>query len=191
MRRISIHALSICVSAALSICSSFAHAQTLRKPEWATPIDASANLFLIAPGVYRSAQLTKKDVATVQALGVKTVVSLRKFHRDDVLLKDSGIKIKRIGINTWSVGDKHVVAALKTIRAAEKEGTVLLHCQHGADRTGLVSAMYRIVFQQWSKEAALEELTQGGYGYHAVWKNIPEYLRDVDIEKIRRAVEAP
>jgi protein tyrosine/serine phosphatase len=175
---------------ALSICLPITHAQTPRKPEWATPVDASANLFLIAPGFYRSAQLTKDDIATIQSLGVKTVVSLRRFHRDDALLKNSGISIKRIGINTWSVGDKHVIAALKAIRAAEKQGTVLLHCQHGADRTGLVSAMYRIVYQGWSKEAALEELMKGGYGYHSMWKNIPKYLRNVDIETIRRAVES-
>ena len=50
--------------------------------------------------------------------------------------------------------------------------------------------MHRLVYQGWSKEDALQELTQGGYGYHAMWKNIPSYLLKVDIEKIRRAVEA-
>jgi hypothetical protein len=46
----------------------------------------------------------------------------------------------------------------------------------------------RIPYQEWSKEAALEELTKGRYGYHAVWKNIPEYLRNADNEKIRAQV---
>jgi protein tyrosine/serine phosphatase len=182
--------LSACALAALSMFATVTPAQTPRKPEWATPVDASANLFRITPGFFRSAQLTKNDVTTIQALGVKTVVSLRKFHRDDTLLKGSGVNVKRIGINTWNVGDRHVIATLKVIRAAEKEGPVLLHCQHGADRTGLVTAMYRIVFQGWSKDAALEELTQGDYGYHSIWKNIPAYPRSADIEKIRRAVEA-
>jgi protein tyrosine/serine phosphatase len=92
-------------------------------------------------------------------------------------------------VSTWSVGDTQVIAALKAIKAAEKDGPVLLHCLHGADRTGLVSAMYRILYQGWTKDQALQELTEGGYGYHALWKNIPTYLRAVDVEKIRTAVE--
>lgn len=36
---------------------------------------------------------------------------------------------------------------------------------------------------------ALEELTDGGYGYHSLWKNIPEYMM-VDVEKIRRGVDS-
>jgi protein tyrosine/serine phosphatase len=161
----------------------------VRKPEWAAPVEASANLFSITPSLYRSAQLASKDIALVKSLGIQTVVSLRNFHDDQALLRGSGVKIKRVGINTWSVGDKQVVAALKAIKDAEKDGPVLLHCLHGADRTGLVSAMYRMLYQGWSKDDALQELTQGGYGYHSMWKNIPTYIKNVDIEKIRQAVD--
>jgi protein tyrosine/serine phosphatase len=168
---------------------ALAHAADARNPDWAMAVDTSSNLFRVTPVFYRSAQLAATDVELVKSLGVRTVVNLRKFHKDDALLQGSGIKVKRVGINTWSVADKHVVAALRLIKTAEKDGPVLLHCHHGADRTGLVSAMYRILYQGWSKEQALQEMTQGGYGYHAVWKNIPTYINDVDVEKIRRAVE--
>lgn len=91
-------------------------------------------------------------------------------------------------MNTWHIEDEDIIAALRAIRNAEKLGPVLLHCQHGADRTGVVTAMYRIVFQKWSKEKALDELQSGGFGYHAIWANIPRYLRTVDVDKIRHAV---
>ena len=65
----------------------------------------------------------------------------------------------------------------------------MLHCHHGADRTGLVIAMYRIIYQGWTKDAALDELLHGGYGYHAMWKNIPSYIKHADVEKIRNAVD--
>jgi len=45
--------------------------------------------------------------------------------------------------------------------------------------------MYRMVYQNWNKEQASDELMNGGYGYHSMWKNIPSYIRKVDIEKIR------
>ncbi|WP_298945646.1 tyrosine-protein phosphatase [uncultured Campylobacter sp.] len=31
------------------------------------------------------------------------------------------------------------------MRERQKEGAVLVHCYHGADRTGIVVAMYRVI----------------------------------------------
>lgn len=166
-----------------------AHAEELRKDDWATPVEQSRNLYRIGPALYRSAQLGPGDAALLQSLGIKTVVSLRAFHSDREVLKQSGIRMKQIRIYTWHIGDREVIAALRAIRSAESDGPVLLHCQHGADRTGLVSAMYRMLYQGWDSERAIDELVNGGYGYHAMWKNILHYLRTVDVDKIRQAVE--
>ena len=80
-------------------------------------------------------------------------------------------------------------ASISLARHMAVRGPVLMHCKHGADRTGLVSAMYRILYQNWTREQALDELVNGGYGYHSLWKNIPEYLKKVDIEAVRQKVE--
>lgn len=184
--------LLTCMTAlSISLPASSAIAEDARPAEWASPVATTQNLFRVTPAFYRSAQLQSKDLALLQALGIKTIVSLRSFHSDDKVLKNSGIKLQRIGINTWDINDKNVIAALRALQAAEKDGPVLLHCMHGADRTGLVTAMYRILNQGWTKDQALEELTKGGYGYHSLWKNIPDYLHKVDIDKIRQAVVQP
>ena len=149
---------------------SFADDATIkRNPLWAQPVETSVNMYQVDNNFYRSAQLDKKELPKLNALGIKTIVNLRAFHSDDDLIHNSGIV---------------------AVRAAQQTGPVLLHCQHGADRTGLITAMYRLVYQGWTKEAATEELIQGGYGYHAMWKNIPRYIKQVDIEKIRTALEA-
>jgi protein tyrosine/serine phosphatase len=166
-----------------------AAAQAARKPEWAVPIEKSTKLYRVTPTFYRSARLGQADLPLVHALGIKTVVSLRAFHSDADLMRNTGIKAVNVRINTWSIGDEQVVAALRAIRAAEREGPVLLHCLHGADRTGLIAAMYRILYQGWSKDAAFDELKNGGYGYHSIWKNIESYLSKVDIDQIRQRVE--
>ncbi|MBC3907285.1 dual specificity protein phosphatase family protein [Undibacterium umbellatum] len=185
---VSLAALSC---AAFLLTTNVASAQENRPADWATPVAEAQNLYRIHQDFYRSAQLDSKDVALLQSLGIKTVVSLRSFHSDDKLLKDSSIRLQRVGINTWSINDQNVIAALRAIKAAEKDGPVLLHCLHGADRTGLVTAMYRILYQAWSKEQAMEELIKGGYGYHSMWRNIPKYLKKVNIEKIREGVSQP
>jgi protein tyrosine/serine phosphatase len=153
-------------------------------------IAGAPNLNKVAPNFYRSAQ---PEAAGFKALakdpGIKTVVSLRAFHTDKMLLEGTGIKLIRVPIFTWNIETEDVVRALASIRKAEAKGPVLLHCQHGADRTGLITAMYRILYQSWTKDAAIDEMQNGQFGYHAVWGNIPRYIRKVNVEALRKMVE--
>lgn len=160
-----------------------------RNAEWATPLPQVSNLHQVTPVLYRSAKLDSSDVAQLQALGVKTVISLRSFHSDTQVLEGSGIRAVRIPINTWAIRDRHVIETMRSIRSAEQQGPVLLHCLHGADRTGMMAAMYRMLYQGWPREKAIDELKNGGYGYHAVWKNIESYLKRVDVAALRAQIE--
>jgi hypothetical protein len=47
-------------------------------------------------------------------------------------------------------------------------------------------AMYRMAVQGWPREAAIREMTEGGFGFHAVWDNLIEFLKKVDVDAIRR-----
>ncbi|WP_366112438.1 tyrosine-protein phosphatase [uncultured Campylobacter sp.] len=69
-----------------------------------------------------------------------------------------------------------IADVLRTIRKRQKEGAVLVHCYHGADRTGLVVAMYRVIYQGWSLDAARSEMIEGGYGFHSMWQDIAGFL---------------
>jgi hypothetical protein len=33
---------------------------------------------------------------------------------------------------------------------------------------------------------AIAEMTGGGYGFHEIWWNVPEYLKSLDVEHIQR-----
>ncbi len=114
------------------------------------------------------------------------MLSLRTSNTDPELAAGTGLRLEHVPITTWAVGDEEMTAALRIINTAPKP--LLLHCYHGADRTGLTIAMYRMIFQGWSKEDAKEELVNGGYGFHSIWRNIPKYIDEVDIEAIRARV---
>jgi len=47
-------------------------------------------------------------------------------------------------------------------------------------------AVCRIAVQGWSKEEALKEMTQGGYGFHKIWINLEPWISRLDIEEIRK-----
>jgi len=156
-----------------------------RPAEWATPIDRSRNLYQIAPGLYRSAQPEQRDAARLQSLGIRTIINFRMHHRDEDALNLPGVKLVRIPMDTWWIGDDQIISALRAIERAQRDGPVLIHCQHGADRTGVVSAMYRILVQGWTREQASRELERGNFGFHSIWVNIPHYLKHVNIEGLR------
>lgn len=186
-----LHAVLLILALGLAAASAGAQPSPPRHPDWATPMPLVSKLHQVTPVLYRGARLDSADVAQLQALGVKTVISLRSFHSDTQVLDGSGIRAVRIPINTWAIGDRHVIATMHSIRSAQQQGPVLLHCLHGADRTGMMAAMYRMLYQGWSREKAIDELKNGGYGYHAVWKNIERYLSRVNVDELRARIDAP
>jgi protein tyrosine/serine phosphatase len=166
----------------------------VRPPSWATPValDGAPNLHRVEDNFFRSAQPSAQGFKSLATLhGVRTVVSLRAFNSDEALARGLDLRLVRFPIHTWNIKRADAVAALQTLRRASREAPVLLHCQHGADRTGLIAALYRILYQGWSKDAALDEMQNGNLGYHAVWGNIPRFIRRVDVEQLRRNVGIP
>jgi protein tyrosine/serine phosphatase len=185
------------VSVIVLLTATLAAAKDLAEPArpaaWAVPVTIAGapNLFRISPTLYRSAQPDAEGFKSLaKDPGIKTVVSLRAFNSDEPLAKGTGIALVRIKIHTWHIETEDIVAALAAIRTGEAAGPVLLHCQHGADRTGLVTALYRVLYQGWTKDAARDEMLHGNFGYHAIWGNIPRYLRTVDRVGLRQMVDA-
>ncbi len=86
------------------------------------------------------------------------------------------------------MSEDDLIYALRVIKNAQKP--ILIHCWHGSDRTGATTAAYRIVVQGWSKDDAIAELRQPEFGYHEDWyPNIIELLKNLDVEKMRGALE--
>jgi protein tyrosine/serine phosphatase len=158
-----------------------------RPSQWAAPVQLPGvpNLHKIDDNLYRSAQPTKQGMKNLKKLGIRTIINLRAFHSDTDELRGTGLLDKELSVKTWRIEDEDVIRVLKIIRQKEN-GPFLIHCQHGADRTGVMSAMYRIVEQGWSKDDAIEEMVYGGYGFHPIWSNIIRYVKNVDIDKIKR-----
>jgi len=168
------------------------NAADVRPATWAQPVasDAVRNLFQVAPNLYRCAQPDAAGMQAIEALGIKRIIELRNFHDDKDEIAGTTLVAEDIGINTWNLEDEDVIRVLRILKDPSK-GPFLIHCLHGADRTGTMCAMYRLVVQGWSKDDAIKEMTEGGFGYHAMWSNLIRYLRAVDVERIRAAVDAP
>ena len=160
----------------------------VRPTEWAQPVIVTGlnNCFRVGDDLFRSAQPSRADIPDLQALGIRSVITLRSFHGDDAF-KQSGFHVITHPMTAGSVTVADLVAVLRDFRSAEKP--VLVHCWQGSDRTGFIVAGYRMVFQNWSRESAIEELRLGGFGYHeATYPNIIKILREMDLAAVKKTI---
>lgn len=149
------------------------------------------NLWQVAPGLYRSGQPTREGFRALDGFGICTVVSLRQTVNDLPLAADTDLVLVRVPMKSRHVAEnrgERLVKALRAVRLGMQSGPVLVHCHHGADRTGVVIALWRILHDGWTRQQALDELISGGFGYHPVWANIPRFLRKGDLADIRARI---
>ena len=189
-----------CVLTLVGGCSTVAPVAAGPRPEnWASPVAASPglpNLHRVNSSLYRSAQPTKEGFVFLGAQEslanadrpIKTVVSLRAFNDDAPLVPAaSGLRIEQIRFKTWHPEDEDVVKFLRiaTTRALQP---VLVHCQHGSDRTGTMVAIYRIALEGWTKAQATDEMINGGFGFHPMWQNLLRHIEELDVNAIKEQV---
>lgn len=158
-----------------------------RPAEWAQSVETKYNLYQMSPTLYRSALPDSGIVPLLENLKVGTVINFLP-ESDSRWLTSPGINQVQLPYRTNHVDDAQVLAALRAIQAAETKGPVLMHCKHGSDRTGLMAAMYRVVVQGWSKEDALSEMTEGGFGDSTHFKDGVRYMMQADVDKLRTAL---
>jgi len=163
--------------------------QSERKSQWAAPIKEKGvpNLFKVNNMLYRSGQPTKEGMKSLKKMGIKTVVNLCPNSSDKDEVSSTGLHIEQVKMNPWNIEDEDIIAVLR-ILGDKRNAPFLIHCLKGSDRTGIICAMYRIIYEGWSKEDALTSMVNGNFGYHEIWGNIKEYLIEVDIEKIKQEI---
>ncbi|MEY2863434.1 MAG: hypothetical protein RLY58_1141 [Pseudomonadota bacterium] len=173
-----------------------------RPSTWALPVHQMVtlnNVYQVDAHVYRAeqpsaqalAQLMAGQILTASGQPFATVVSLRTTLTDRVLnTPDSQVKLVELPLDTWDVSNAQVLAFLR-VATDPKRQPLLVHCRHGADRTGTMVAAYRMVVQGWSADAALAEMKEGGFGYHPVWVNLVHRIRHLPVEQMRRDLQLP
>ncbi|MGA9110990.1 MAG: fused DSP-PTPase phosphatase/NAD kinase-like protein [Smithella sp.] len=170
-----------------------------RPSTWAVQMKSTCNVsnfYKINSNLYRSAQPTEDGIAQLvdpkAGIKIKTIIDLREFHWDAIPVAASKFRIERVPMNAGEedskVIDKDVIKVMRII-SNPKNGPFLIHCQYGSDRSGLMSAMYRIIYQRWTKDKAIDEMVNGGYGFHSMWyNNIIEYIQKADIDNLRKQI---
>ncbi len=157
------------------------------------------NVLAVKPGVlYRSGQLTRKGLERVlYENNIATVVSLRgnvqQIHTnhdwEESLCFKNFVHFISIPLGSTeqrahpSPGEAYQLidsAAQQFLEIMSDPVTyprpVLIHCLAGVHRTGVMSALFRMEIEGWSKERAIAEMRALGYSDFTSYDPLRDYL---------------
>jgi protein tyrosine phosphatase (PTP) superfamily phosphohydrolase (DUF442 family) len=152
------HSLQTLAAAGL-VAAAVAAFMTLRE---------TANFDVVAPGVlYRSGQPAGDDWRALSRRGVAAVVNLRPEPEDPADFAQERAACAERGVESISVPVAAPypddAAIVRFLSIAGRRRPVLVHCEHGEKRAGLMAAAYRIVIQNWPVWKARAEMARHVY----------------------------
>jgi len=175
--------------------------QFLRDPPQpnAARFEPLVNFHQVTRNLYRSAQPRPLQLEGLyHQYGVRNVISLKTTGDDRLIAAGLRMKISRFELpplpwtsdQIWA-SKQTLVAALRELGRSVRTAPTLLHCTNGSDRTGLVTALYQILYEGWDKERAIAEMEKPKYDFHKYLQGIPSFIHEVNIAQLRREVGVP
>lgn len=125
--------------------------------------EALPNFETVRSGVlYRSGQPRGVGLEFVRLFGIRTLVNLRSPGSDGTREEESFAAEKGLDFHNLTMGPSRqeletTVERFLDVVGNESNWPVLLHCSRGYERSGVLSAIYRIENDGWSNQEALEE----------------------------------
>ena len=109
--------------------------------------------------LYRGAQPKPAAYAQLKKMGIDTVVRFNSEGHEDMAAEKAQVEslgMRFVGL-PWSTSGEpsheQVVTLLALLRA-NRDGKTFVHCRVGADRTGVMVALYRLSFSHWNTAQA-------------------------------------
>ncbi|MCL6480279.1 MAG: dual specificity protein phosphatase family protein [Firmicutes bacterium] len=141
------------------------------------------NLGKVHENLYRGGQpdAAAGGYRSLQELGIEIVVNFRN-DADDVeperaRLEALGIRFVHIPWSSFRRPDNRQVAQFLQLLQQHRNQKIFVHCQRGAERTGVMLAAYRIAVQGWTAEQALAEME--AFKFRGFWfRHLKHYIRN-------------
>ena len=122
------------------------------------------NRHQIKPGVWRANQPAPADVTKAAKLGVKTIINLRGSRADGgwrlekEACDDNGMMLLDVTVRSRDVPDAAMIRGFRDLFQSVQP-PFLMHCKSGADRAGLMSALYLLLHEKTSLDEAMTMLS--------------------------------
>src|SRR5215475_6791663 len=124
------------------------------------------NFHQVNENLYRGAQPQHGGLKKLSELGIKTVINLRgasdDTRKEQADAEASGMHYFNIPMSSLGRPTDEQVERAMAIIDARENWPVFVHCQRGADRTGVIIAAFRISHERWTAEQAITEAKHYG-----------------------------
>ncbi|MGE3857940.1 MAG: tyrosine-protein phosphatase [Dehalococcoidia bacterium] len=167
----------------LFVLNAFPLAETVRAFDDVPEVPIKRFIRLDAD-LYRGGQPDAEGFRYLHALGVDTIVSLRNDDSERALVESLGMRWVHIPVTFRPFGwgddlSQDDVERFLAVVDDPANGTVFLHCQRGADRTGTFAGLYRVLRQGWTLDRAYGEARDVGlrWWYFHVKARMAKYAR--------------
>jgi tyrosine-protein phosphatase SIW14 len=121
--------------------------------------------------LYRGAQPTSEGFANLRQLGIDTIVRLSLGEegaaREQAEVEKLGMQFVGIPWSTQESPTPEQVGAFLDVFDVPSHTRVFVHCKAGADRTGVMIALYRIRIDNWTVKRALDEMN--AFHHHPIF----------------------
>ena len=123
------------------------------------------------------------SIEVLKRLGVKALVDLRSIYDHT---QEIGIAVERAGLryfwlpmSVWNPPTDEEANRFVTVVSDESVGPFYVFCADGLNRTGEMTAIYRIARDGWSVEQALKEMDDAGFNpyYYTLRNYVWTYAR--------------
>ena len=155
-------ALAIAVPASAKDAKSTSGAAATAAP--AVQID---NFGRINEHYYRGALPHETDYPALARLGVKAMIDLTDDDGDSSeqrLAETAGMKFFKLAMNTRVVPTAGQIATFLSIVDDPANQPVYVHCVGGRHRTGVMTAIYRMLEDKWTPDQAFKEMKSYKFG---------------------------
>jgi len=137
--------------------------------------DGLRHFSVVEPGVLlRCGQPRVRDLEWIQReYGIRTLVVARGgtrhplrgrwFRREREFCATAGIRLEHMPMSDRAPPPADLFEHFLNVVADPAKRPVLVHCEQGFHRTGVLCAAYRMRLGGWTLEAALDEMRRGGF----------------------------
>ncbi|MBS7556441.1 dual specificity protein phosphatase family protein [Ancylobacter dichloromethanicus] len=148
---------------------------------------------VVAGEFYRSGQLSPAQIADyVQTYGIKTIINLRGDNTGRAWYDAELVEANRLNVAhlNFGISARRELTATKAAELIalmkDAKKPILIHCQAGADRSGLASALYLAAIKN-SAEAEAEAQLSIRYGHFSL-PFIAEYAMDRTLKALEPSI---
>lgn len=121
---------------------------------------------IVNDNLFRGAAPSTKDLLAFKRAGIKKIISLDGEVGNNIAPICKLLKMEQIiiPIDAFKINTLKHLLKYNICELIQPNKATYIHCARGKDRTGLLVAMYRCLFDKWCCKDAVKEAKEFGFG---------------------------